>query len=217
MHSRLSGQYPLSFDCDMPGAEQEQGQERHVCLAIERPLSAAHNTITLPDTSGTVVTTANLPNPLVTDNTYAVSADVLLVTASKALSLGSHAEDGEAVRGRHGGCLVLVDSLPLPRASSSSSSSSSSCSQVAVTERDNQFVAVVRGGVRFETGKSRVSGKALGCVLAAGASSWSSLSDRLALSKEFVRACRAGARPRLVPAAAEPRPSTPKPSERLCL
>jgi hypothetical protein len=166
INSRLSGQYPLSFDCDIPGGVQE------VCLSIERPLSAAQNTITLPDTSGTVLTTGNLPNPLVTDVVYTVSTDVLVITSARALSLGNHAES----QGAHSGCFVFVDSLPLPHVLEPSSATA--CKQVAATERDNQFVAIVRGGVKFETGKSGGGGKALGCMLAAGASSWSSLSDR---------------------------------------
>jgi len=171
INSRLSGQYPLSFDCDMPGAVPQAGQG-HACLSIERPLSAAQNTITLPDTSGTVLTTGNLPNPLVTDVVYTVTTDMLIINSARALSLGSHAES--QTEESHSGSFVFVDSLPLPRMSEPSSS----CKQVAATEKDNQFVAVVRGGVKFETGKSGGSGKALGCMLAAGASAWSSLSDK---------------------------------------
>lgn len=63
----------------------------------------------------------------------------------------------------------------------------------SVTDRDNQFVVVARGGVKFETGKTGREGKQLGCSLSAGASAWSALSDRnvksnitvLSASEEF--------------------------------
>jgi len=78
LHARLSGAYPLSFDCDlspMPDATSQPNTKTRprVCLSIHRPLSETQNTISFPDTSGTIITTDNLPNPLVSDSSYTLS------------------------------------------------------------------------------------------------------------------------------------------------
>ena len=93
IHSSLSGYFPLSFDCDLPprtevGREEER-EDGHVCLSLGRPLTEAINTIAFPDTSGTVVTTGNLPNPLISDGHYSISADSLRLSARYGVLLGA--------------------------------------------------------------------------------------------------------------------------------
>jgi hypothetical protein len=79
--AKVRGSLPLSFDCHLPSpvahgsTDEAEGSTRHVCLSIQRLLSEHDNTVTLPDTSGTVITSANLPNPLVSNDKFTLSAD----------------------------------------------------------------------------------------------------------------------------------------------
>ena len=179
--ARLAGDYPLSFDCDLPARASRSGGvggnrarggegEGRVCLSIARPLSEAVNTISLPDSSGTVITTGNMPNPLVAEEEFRVSADAVVVSTAGSVLLGSPQDDAARLSA-HTGVFLFQDSLPMPPAPCGSS-------PTPVVERDNQFVAVARGGVTFETGRTVREGRPLGCSLGVGASAWSALSDR---------------------------------------
>ena len=141
-----------------------------MCLSIARPLSEAVNTISLPDSSGTVITTGNMPNPLVAEEEFRVSADAVVVSTAGSVLLGSPQDDAARLSA-HTGVFLFQDSLPMPPAPCGSS-------PTPVIERDNQFVAVARGGVTFETGRTVREGRPLGCSLGVGASAWSALSDR---------------------------------------
>jgi hypothetical protein len=191
IHARLAGS--LIFDCDA-SADEEEGTRGPAagpptaCLSLERSQSEGDNVMLLPDASGTVLTTGNLPNTVVTQGTYSLSADTLLVSGAQGLEVG---RVWEAETSNHASSFVFTDALPLHSACQHSTSSPTGAgaeggggtgggavrARGGVTNRDNQFVAVVRGGVRFETGVTRFGGKALGSLLPPGASSWSSLSD----------------------------------------
>ena len=185
IHARLVGS--LIFNCDAP-ADEEEGMQGpaagppKACLSLERSQSEGDNVMLLPDTSGTVLTTGNLPNPVVTQGTYSLSADTILVSGAQGVQVG---RVWEAETPNHVSSFVFTDALPRHSACHHSTSSLTGAgaegvgvwAQGGVTNRENQFVAVVRGGVLFETGVTRFSGKALGSLLPPGASSWSSLSD----------------------------------------
>jgi hypothetical protein len=195
--AKVRGSLPLSFDCNLPSSvrhgstDEAEGSTRHVCLSIQRLLSEHDNTITLPDTSGTVITSANLPNPLVANDKFTLSADVLVVNAEEGVWVGTPPyrpnvmaqTQLESMLGNTG-CFVFTDSLPQPpapvqalQASSSGAPLLSSQGPRKLTDRDNQMVVIARGGAIFQTGHTH-STRMLGSVLKPGASCWSSLSDR---------------------------------------
>ncbi len=93
--AKVKGSLPLSFHCHLPfpvahgSTDEAEGSTRHVCLSIQRLLSEHDNTVTLPDTSGTVITSANLPNPLVSNDKFTFSADVLVVNAEEDVWVGT--------------------------------------------------------------------------------------------------------------------------------
>ena len=188
LNARLIG--GMTFDCDSPSHQEARSDEgtngaavRHkACLSVQRAESQGDNVLRLPDASGTVLTTGNLPNPVVTPGPYALSADTILVSGAEGVEVGAVWEDESAetaVTARHSSGFVFTDALPLPLSAACPHSSSApaggaqgEAAQGATTNGDNQFVAIVRGGVRFETGVTPVSGKALGSLLAPGASAW---------------------------------------------
>jgi len=188
LNARLIG--GMTFDCDSPSHQEARSDEgtngaavRHkACLSVQRAESQGDNVLRLPDASGTVLTTGNLPNPVVTPGPYALSADTILVSGAEGVEVGAVWEDESAetaVTARHSSGFVFTDALPLPLSAACPHSSSApaggaqgEAAQGATTSGDNQFVAIVRGGVRFETGVTPVSGKALGSLLAPGASAW---------------------------------------------
>ena len=125
IHAKVRGARPLSFAAAASPHDQEAGMDAGADVSIAQPMSECDQTITFPDPSGTVITTASLPNPLVSDNSFSLSADTLLVTAEEGLWLGTEARKQEAreagreeARGwgrehnKRG--FVFLDSLPVP-------------------------------------------------------------------------------------------------------
>ncbi|EKX42705.1 hypothetical protein GUITHDRAFT_111377 [Guillardia theta CCMP2712] len=152
LNSNILGKFPLSFDCGM-----NLNGEQQPCLTFEMPTSSSSSTITFPDSSGVVITSGNLPNPLVTDSSFSLHTDSLVASSSSSIFIGLDA--GNPV---HPGSFLFVDSLP--------------AGQELRTDGENQFKVIARGGVSLVTGYSP-TGREIGAQLLPGSGSWSSLSD----------------------------------------
>lgn len=163
MNARITGRFPISFsDAD------EQGRGGTTTLEITPP--TGNNIITFPDTTGTLITTGNLPSSvMLPQDDYTIQCQAF-VAAAPSVSMGVKLHPP-----KHEGSFVFTDaysSLP-------SASGGGGAEEVPVfnSRAENSFNVRATGGVKFVTGYTP-SGKQLGVVLNAASSSWSVLSDR---------------------------------------
>ena len=162
MNARITGRFPLSFS----DADQE-GRGGSTTVEITPP--TGNNIITFPDTTGTVITSGNLPwSVLLPQDDYTIQAQSFVAAA------GSVAMGVSAAPPAHAGSFVFTDAY---------APSSAAKAPPFTSRADNSFNVRATGGVKFVTGYTP-SGRELGVVLNAGSSAWSVLSDRA--SKDHV-------------------------------
>lgn len=145
----IAGRYPLVFG---------EGAAGGGSTSIEVTPPTGNTVLSFPDTSGTIITTGNLPSSVAVQGDYTIIAGSITLSAST-LSLGG---GDSAQEPDHAGSIVFSDASspePMP------------------TERANTFSVRAVGGARFITGRAS-NGKHLGVKLEAGGSSWSVMSDR---------------------------------------
>ena len=156
----IRGAFPLVFDGGLAADDESSGApERTTVLMM--PESSRDNVITLPDTSGDVVTSTTMPTRLVTGSEYRVSARNL-VLSSDSISLGRPCT-GEADVDAPAGSFTYYDST----------AGAAGFRPMG----DNMFMAHAAGGFRFVTGRT-TKGRLTGAVLRPNASAWSYLSDK---------------------------------------
>ena len=161
MRAALSGRFPLVFsDAD------ESGRSGSTTWEVTPPTGT--NIISFPDTSGTVVTTGNLPSTIVMgDEDYALQARAL-VASVRAAAFGCDAAE------IHDGSFVFADASSCdPPAGLGAAARTPGAFR---SRGANSFNVRALGGAKIVTGHT-ASGRELGVALAPGASGWSVLSD----------------------------------------
>lgn len=156
INARITGRFPLSFsDAD------EQGRAGVTTLEITPP--TGNNIITFPDTTGTVITSGNLPSSvMLPDDDYTIQCQAFVGAA------GSVAMGASAAPPKHKGSFVYTDGY---------TPASGAQAPPFTSRAENSFNVRATGGVKFVTGYTP-NGRELGVVLSAGSSAWSVLSDR---------------------------------------
>ena len=169
INARITGRFPLTFsDADA------EGRGGSTTLEITPP--TGNNIISFPDTTGTVITTGNIPSSvMLPDDDYTIQAQAF-VAAAPSVAIGVN-----AVPPKHRGSFVYTDGYaPPPRSSSDGAGEGSRESDKPppfTSRADNSFNVRATGGVKFVTGYTP-AGRPLGVVLNSGSSAWSVLSDR---------------------------------------
>jgi hypothetical protein len=161
VRAALSGRFPLVFsDAD------ESGRSGSTTWEVTPPTGT--NIISFPDTSGTVVTTGNLPSTIVMgDEDYALQARAL-VASVRAAAFGCDAAE------IHDGSFVFADASSCdPPAGLGAAARTPGAFR---SRGANSFNVRALGGAKIVTGHT-ASGRELGVALAPGASGWSVLSD----------------------------------------
>ena len=149
IYSHITGRFPMRFG-SRSGASGGGGGT--TTLEVTPPTGS--NVISFPDASGTVITSGNIPDTVVTPDTYSIIARSIIGKVS------SVAAGRGALPSEHEGTFSFSDA---------------SSEEPAAPTRPNEFVVRATGGVRLITGGRE--GSERGVVLLPGAGSWSVLSD----------------------------------------
>lgn len=204
LHHVVSGRFPLQFSGRPAPSEgaRDEDRENHPSdgepsLQIEVTPSRRRNVITLPDVSGTVITTGNMDALLRLPHSpsYRITASSVRLTAPRILAFGSQASQLVARQSQDSedsSPQTCATSPAQPVASSraargafaflDSSNSSKQSSDSLPKLDDNSLFIRAHGGVRLTTGIVQRSGGRgpleVGVQVPAKGSGWSVLSDR---------------------------------------
>lgn len=170
VNARITGRFPLSFsDAD------EHGRGGSTTLEITPP--TGNNIITFPDSTGTVITSGNLPSSVILpEDDYTIQCESFVASAP------SVAMGVSAAPPKHKGSFVFTDGYTSRNASKDGHGSTGAGGQGGnsppfTSRAENSFNVRATGGVKFVTGYTP-KGRELGVVLSSGSSAWSVLSDR---------------------------------------
>ena len=170
VNARITGRFPLTFsDAD------EHGRGGSTTLEITPP--TGNNIITFPDSTGTVITSGNLPSSVILpDDDYTIQCESFVASAP------SVAMGVSAAPPKHKGSFVFTDGYTSRNASKDGHGGTGAGGQGGnsppfTSRAENSFNVRATGGVKFVTGYTP-KGRELGVVLSSGSSAWSVLSDR---------------------------------------
>ena len=157
LHSVITGRYPLVF-----GEQGAEGASHGDTTTLEVTPPSADNLISFPDTSGTVITTGNIPDQVMVTDDYNIHARSLQVVASS-VAIGAEAREPD-----HAGSFVFADAAHETPTSDDEGGFGA--------WKENSFNVRATGGARLVSGYTS-GGKEIGVLLEKGSSAWSVLSD----------------------------------------
>ena len=164
--SVVTGRYPLTFGHVSDANVHKEHLASSTTFEVIPP--TGENVVTFPDTSGTVITSGNIPNTVMVANDYFVKVKAF-VAVSSSVVFGQGAKEGVPE-----GSFTFADASP-PMSSKQANSAT----------KPNSFFVRATGGVKFVTGYT-ASNREVGAVLEANSSAWSILSDEDSKIKESV-------------------------------